>query len=220
MEQMLLPHSSIYMTTSLLQFSFPLLLPPATFSPCCCVLSQSCLGQFCSHPSWFLCSESIFISPSRQWTSLPDLLVTALKGQTHSWCRITLRIHPWNRAPWGHRRGSSVWNSCFAVCVKFCTGFVIAMANMPKAVEDNRSFFLMLQAGHMDSSHSQPMDVGFCQWLETSGFLTLVPSHWLSPFTRAVCCYHGFSPGNNSIFRAGQTQSEQQGSNRRKRKKE
>lgn len=40
----------------------------------------------------------------------------------------------------------------------------------------------------MDGSHSQPADIGSCHWLETtSGFLTLAPSHWLSPITRTVC---------------------------------
>lgn len=154
------------------------------------LLSQRCLGQFCSHPSWFPCAETVFISPSIKRTSLPSLLVTALEGKTHSWCRVELRIHPQNSLRGGNRRGSSVWNSHSAVvCVKICTGFVTAVASASKGMEDNRSFCLMLQAGHMDSSCSQPVDIGSCHQLETtSGFLTLAPSYWLSPIIRTVCC--------------------------------
>lgn len=188
---MLIPHSSTYTWLSP-PFSSPSLsypLPPlslhaaASFKP-------GLFGPILLSSQMVPCAESIFISPSRKGTSLPGLLVTALEGQNHSWCRVELRIHPQN-SPWGgNRRGSSVWNRRFAVvCVKICAGFVTAMASTPKGVEDNRSFHLMLQAGHMDSSRSQPVGIGSCHWLETtSGFLTLAPSHWLFPITRTVCC--------------------------------
>lgn len=77
-------------------------------------LSQSCLGQFCSHPRWFPRTESFFISPGRKRTRLPHLLVSVLEGQAHSWCRVELRIYTPKSAP-GRDTEKAAWSGTAAL---------------------------------------------------------------------------------------------------------